>query len=123
LPHYEYECTQCGHHFEVFQRMSDPKLEICPQCGGKIERLIGPGAGIVFKGSGFYQTDYRSQDYQKKAKSEAGTSSPSPSKPAESQKSGDSAPKPAPSAPEPSKPSKDEAAPKSKKNPEKPAGA
>ena len=63
--------------------MSDPKLEICPQCGGKIERLIGPGAGIVFKGSGFYQTDYRSQDYQKKAKSEAGKSSPP--KPAEGQ--------------------------------------
>ena len=55
MPHYEYECTQCGHHFEVFQRMSDPKLESCPQARGKIERLIGPGAGIVFKGSGFYR--------------------------------------------------------------------
>ena len=54
--------------------MSDPKLETCPQCGGKIERLIGPGAGIVFKGSGFYQTDYRSESYKQKAKSE-GTSS------------------------------------------------
>ena len=103
--------------------MSDPKLEICPQCGGKIERLIGPGAGIVFKGSGFYQTDYRSQDYQKKAKSEAGTPSPSTSKPAESQKSGDSAPKPAPSAPEPKPQSPDKAPPKKKQNPEKPAGA
>jgi len=122
LPHYEYECTQCGHHFEVFQRMSDPKLEICPQCGGKIERLIGPGAGIVFKGSGFYQTDYRSQDYQKKAKSEAGKSTPS--KPAEGQSAGDSTPKAAPSAPEPAKPSPDKTASKSKqKNPEKPAGA
>jgi putative FmdB family regulatory protein len=119
LPHYEYECTQCGHHFEVFQRMSDPKLEICPQCGGKIERLIGPGAGIVFKGSGFYQTDYRSQDYQKKAKSEAGTA---PSKPAESQSSGDSAQKPAKSAPEPVKPSAEKATPP-KKKPEKPADA
>lgn len=118
MPHYEYECTQCGHHFEVFQRMSDPKLETCPKCGGKIERLIGPGAGIVFKGSGFYQTDYRSQDYQKKAKSEAGKSSPS--KPAESQSAGDSAQKPAPSSTEPAKPTAEKAAP-AKKKPEKPA--
>jgi putative FmdB family regulatory protein len=77
MPHYEYECTQCGHRFEVFQRMTDAKLEVCPECGGRVERLIGPGAGIVFKGSGFYQTDYRSESYKKAAKSEGGTGSKS----------------------------------------------
>ena len=101
--------------------MSDPKLEICPQCGGKIERLIGPGAGIVFKGSGFYQTDYRSKDYQKKAKSESGKTSASQS---EGPSTSDSASKPAPtpSSTEPAKPSAEKAAP-AKKKPEKPADA
>ena len=70
MPNYEYECKKCGHRFEVFQKMTDPKLKKCPECGGKVERLIGPGAGIVFKGSGFYQTDYRSESYRKAAKSE-----------------------------------------------------
>jgi putative FmdB family regulatory protein len=72
MPTYEYECTKCGHRFEIFQRMTDAKLEKCPKCGGKVERLIGPGAGIVFKGSGFYQTDYRSSSYKEAAKSESG---------------------------------------------------
>jgi putative FmdB family regulatory protein len=70
MPNYEYECKKCGHRFEVFQKMTDAKLKKCPECGGKVERLIGPGAGIVFKGSGFYQTDYRSESYKKAAKSE-----------------------------------------------------
>ena len=72
MPTYDYECTKCGHHFEIFQRMTDAKLEKCPKCGGKVERLIGPGAGIVFKGTGFYQTDYRSSSYKEAAKSEKG---------------------------------------------------
>ncbi len=71
MPTYDYECTN-GHRFEAVQKMTDPKLEACPHCGARVERLIGPGAGIVFKGSGFYTTDYRSESYRKAAKSESG---------------------------------------------------
>ena len=60
MPTYEYECKKCGHHFEQFQNMSDDPLKKCPECGGGVRRLIGKGAGIVFKGSGFYATDYGS---------------------------------------------------------------
>jgi len=70
MPTYDYECEKCGHEFEVFQSMNDPRLTKCPQkgCRGKIQRKIGTGAGIVFKGSGFYQTDYRSEGYKEAAK-------------------------------------------------------
>lgn len=67
MPTYEYECSACGHHFEEFQSMSAEPLSKCPECGGKVRRLIGAGAGILFKGSGFYQTDYRSSEYKKAA--------------------------------------------------------
>jgi len=76
VPTYEYECRQCGHRFEKFQSMKDQPLQTCEKCGGELRRLIGTGAGILFKGSGFYQTDYRSDSYRKKAKSETGDSSP-----------------------------------------------
>ena len=59
MPTYDYECTSCGHAFEVFQKISDRHLEKCPKCNKKVRRLIGSGAGIIFKGSGFYATDYR----------------------------------------------------------------
>ena len=59
MPTYEYQCTECGHAFETFQQMSDPRLETCPECGRKLRRLIGTGSGIIFKGAGFYATDYR----------------------------------------------------------------
>ncbi len=59
MPTYEYECSGCGHSFEAFQKMSDKHLDKCPRCGQKVRRLIGSGAGIIFKGSGFYATDYR----------------------------------------------------------------
>jgi putative FmdB family regulatory protein len=75
MPTYEYECQRCGHVFERFQRMTEEPLKRCPQCRGKVKRLIGPGAGIIFKGSGFYETDYRSEEYKQKAKSEKETSS------------------------------------------------
>jgi putative FmdB family regulatory protein len=83
VPTYEYECRQCGHRFETFQSMKDEALKVCPKCGGALRRLIGTGAGIIFKGSGFYQTDYRSKSYKDKAKSEGGDAgakkeSPSP---------------------------------------------
>ena len=57
MPTYEYECTSCGHNFEVFQAMSDEPLKTCAKCGKKVRRLIFGGAGVIFKGSGFYVTD------------------------------------------------------------------
>ncbi|MFH1355368.1 MAG: FmdB family zinc ribbon protein [Candidatus Omnitrophota bacterium] len=65
MPTYEYECTSCKHKFEVSQKMSDEPLNKCPQCNKKVKRLFGSGAGIIFKGSGFYATDYRKQPKKK----------------------------------------------------------
>lgn len=65
MPTYEYECTVCGHAFEAFQNINAEALDKCPKCGKKVKRLISSGSGIIFKGSGFYATDYR-----KKPKSE-----------------------------------------------------
>ena len=75
MPTYDYECRACGHRFEEFQSITEPPLTECPSCGGEVRRLIGTGAGILFKGSGFYQTDYRSESYRKAAKAEQGSSS------------------------------------------------
>jgi putative FmdB family regulatory protein len=77
LPTYEYECQKCGHRFEEFQSMKDPPLTKCPQCKGRVKRLIGAGAGFLFKGSGFYITDYRSSGYSEKKKKEAPGAAPS----------------------------------------------
>ena len=70
MPTYEYKCCVCGHRFEAFQSMKDEPLKTCPKCGGKVQRLIGTGAGLIFKGSGFYATDYRSESYKKDAKAD-----------------------------------------------------
>ena len=59
MPTYEYICRECGHQFEVFQNISAEALSVCPECGGVIHRKISGGAGLVFKGSGFYITDYK----------------------------------------------------------------
>jgi putative FmdB family regulatory protein len=68
MPTYDYECDACGHTFELFQSISEPVKKKCPECGkSKLRRLFGTGAAIVFKGSGFYQTDYRSDSYKKAA--------------------------------------------------------
>lgn len=77
MPTYEYRCTACATEFEKFQRMSDEPVAECPGCGASAERLLSAGAGLLFKGSGFYITDYRSDSYKKAAKSEAGSSSKS----------------------------------------------
>jgi len=61
MPTYEYECEACGHAFERFQSMSDEPIRLCPECGGAVRRLISSGGGLVFKGPGFYATDYRSR--------------------------------------------------------------
>ncbi|MDR1611154.1 MAG: zinc ribbon domain-containing protein [Planctomycetota bacterium] len=82
MPTYEYECANCAHSFEEFQSMSDKPLRKCPQCGkNKLERLIGAGAGIIFKGSGFYETDYKRKSPPKPAegKSDSGSSGDSSS--------------------------------------------
>ena len=70
MPTYEYECGSCGHQFEVFQSIKDKPKKRCPECRKGVKRLIGSGSAVIFKGSGFYQTDYRSADYKKKAESE-----------------------------------------------------
>lgn len=88
MPHYDYVCETCEKQFEVFQSMNDKRLTKCPEkgCKGKVRRLIGTGAGLVFKGSGFYITDYRSEGYKAAAKqdtaSAASSSSPAPAAPA-----------------------------------------
>ena len=68
MPTYDYECDACGHEFELFQGINDPVQRKCPRCAKlKLRRLFGIGAAVVFKGSGFYQTDYRSDSYKKAA--------------------------------------------------------
>src|SRR5215207_2681779 len=68
MPTYDYECDACGHEFELFQGINDPVQRKCPKCGKlKLRRLFGTGAAVVFKGSGFYTTDYRSDSYKKAA--------------------------------------------------------
>ena len=72
MPTYEYECRSCEYTFEEFQSITAPPRETCPKCGGKVRRLIGKGSAVIFKGSGFYATDYRSEEYKKKVKEEKG---------------------------------------------------
>jgi putative FmdB family regulatory protein len=118
MPTYEYKCSACGHAFEQFQSITAEPIKRCPQCGkAKVKRLIGTGAGLIFKGSGFYITDYRDASYKEKAKAESGATGgdaksdgqgeskpatetkPSESKPAESKPA--AADKPAASKPAP----------------------
>ena len=108
MPTYEYVCEKCGHQFDVFQRITEKALTTCPRdkCArkawgkGKVKRMIGGGAGLLFKGSGFYITDYRSEKYKEAAKKESGAAAPAEAKPgapaAPATGSGD---KPAPSTP------------------------
>jgi putative FmdB family regulatory protein len=107
MPTYDYECDACGHKAEVFQAMSAEPLKKCPQCKkSKYRRLFGAGAALVFKGSGFYQTDYRSEGYKKSAaadkpaeasssesKSESKSETKSEAKPAKSEAKAESKPK------------------------------
>lgn len=102
MPTYEYECTSCGQHIEVFQRFTEDALTTCGACGGKLRKVFHP-AGIVFKGSGFYVTDSRSgsrsddkkdaKDTKKETKKEAGTGSSPPASSSSEGGSTSSAPK------------------------------
>ncbi len=90
MPTYEYQCAKCDHQFDIFQSIADKPLTTCPKefCGmkkwgkGRVKRVIGAGAGLIFKGSGFYITDYRSDSYKEAAKKESGAGTPSEAKPA-----------------------------------------
>lgn len=116
MPTYDYVCDACEHAFEEFQSMSAKVLRKCPECGKlKLRRLIGTGAGVIFKGAGFYETDYRSDSYQKDAKADKPAEAKSEAKPTDSGKSESKSTdtKPAAAAkkdkPAPSKPTKPKA--------------
>ena len=80
MPTYEYVCDACGHKFDEFQSFKDEALKTCPKChADTLRRLFGTGAAILFKGSGFYETDYRSESYKKAAKAEQDSSKPAES--------------------------------------------
>jgi putative FmdB family regulatory protein len=93
MPTYEYVCEKCGHEFEKFQSMAEKPLAVCPKelCAqkkwgkGKVKKKISAGAGLIFKGSGFYITDYRSEKYKEAAKKDSAASKSSESKPAASE--------------------------------------
>lgn len=101
MPTYDYECDACGHKYELFQNMSDEPLTKCPKCKKKkLRRLFGAGAAVMFKGSGFYQTDYRSESYKTSAAADKKSSEPaaSPSE-TKSESKGESKPTAAESKP------------------------
>ena len=94
MPTYLYHCIDCGESFEEFQSITDKPLDRCRKCGGRAERVITGGAGFLFKGSGFYITEHRSEGYRKaEAKDKPSTSSPAP-KTTESTKPAEKTPKP-----------------------------
>ncbi|HEY4330023.1 MAG TPA: FmdB family zinc ribbon protein [Phycisphaerae bacterium] len=81
MPTYEYECSACGNRFEEFQSITAKPIKKCPKCGKlKVKRLISAGAGFIFKGSGFYITDYRSDNYKESAKGDAPKTDSAPAK-------------------------------------------
>ena len=91
MPTYDYQCEACDHAFEEYQSIKAKQIRKCPSCGQrKLVRLIGTGGGVIFKGSGFYQTDYRSAEYKKSAEAEKKTGETS--KPKEKSSKGESSP-------------------------------
>jgi len=119
MPTYEYQCDSCGHRFEKFQSIKAAPIRKCPECGkNSVKRLLGTGAGIIFKGSGFYTTDYRSESYQKAAKSDTGgvTETKSESKP---ESKGESSAKPETTKSEPKPATPNPATPKPETKPSK----
>ena len=91
MPTYEYRCSACDHSFELFQSIKAASVRKCPQCGKlKVKRIIGIGAGVIFKGSGFYQTDYRSESYRKDAEKDKPPKATEKDKPSKGDKKTDS---------------------------------
>ena len=117
MPIYGYRCTECGHELEVLQSMSAEPLKVCSECGGALRKLLYP-VGVQFKGSGFYTTDYRSESYQKAAKSDTGgvTETKSESKP---ESKGESSAKPETTKSEPKPATPNPATPKPETKPSK----
>ncbi len=76
MPTYQYRCNECSHEFSEFQSITADPLSTCPECGGAVQRLISGGAGFLFKGDGFYATDYRSESYKKAEKADKESASP-----------------------------------------------
>jgi putative FmdB family regulatory protein len=96
MPTYEYECQKCGHHYELYQSIKDGPKRTCPKCHGRVKRLLGIGAGLLFKGSGFYITDYRKPSYAEGAKKDSpATPGPAASPKANPEKTGSTPAKPA----------------------------
>ena len=91
MPTYEYKCVNCGHRFDFFQNITAAPISDCPNCcKDTLKRMMGTGSGIIFKGSGFYQTDYRSSSYQKASKNDTtGASVPKDNKTTSSEKKKD----------------------------------
>lgn len=75
MPTYQYRCNECSHEFSEFQSITADPLSTCPECGGAVQRLISGGAGFLFKGEGFYTTDYRSENYKKAEKADTESAS------------------------------------------------
>ena len=100
MPTYDYECNGCGHRFEELQSFSDPVLSKCPKCKkNKLNRLFGGGGAIIFKGSGFYETDYRKESYTKAAEAEAKASESKPAETATTSEAKPASPPPPPPPP------------------------
>ena len=94
MPHYDYECKKCGYRFEAFQKISDKPISKCPKCKSAVKRLISSGAGLIFKGSGFYSTDYKKAGAAQDPSRESCKENPScPTCPNNIKKSSDSASK------------------------------
>jgi putative FmdB family regulatory protein len=99
MPTYDYQCDSCGNKFELFQSIKDDPIRKCPQCKKlKLRRLFGTGAALVFKGSGFYKTDYRSEAYKKAAKADSSSADAKPSSDGKAKDSAKSSSDGAPSA-------------------------
>lgn len=96
MPTYEYRCPACGTDFEKFQKMSDPPVAECPSCGAEAERRLSAGAGLLFKGSGFYITDYRGEGYRKAAEADKGGGSSASSGSGDAKPAAESKPAPKP---------------------------
>ena len=88
MPTYEYKCDKCRHQFDLYQSIKAAPSRTCPKCGGRVKRLLSTGGGLLFKGSGFYATDYRKSSYKEAAKKVSTTTTPAPAKSEPAKKSG-----------------------------------
>jgi putative FmdB family regulatory protein len=87
MPTYVYECERCGHRFELMQGMTDPPRQRCPKCRGKVRRLLTPGGGLIFRGTGFYATDYKHKE-ERARRGETAGSAPEKAEPGSGEPSG-----------------------------------